>query len=112
MRTRRIFALSHATCTAPKHLHPLFRLILALGLGSPAVGQVDRAGLSGTVTDSSGRVLPQTHVIAVQNDTGLRRETTSSSSGTYDIPELPVGVYTITFDHPGFKTLPSRMLSR
>ena len=29
----------------------------------------------------------------------------SSSSGTYDIPELPVGVYTITFDHPGFKTL-------
>ena len=29
----------------------------------------------------------------------------SSSSGTYDIPELPVGVYTITFDHIGFKTL-------
>jgi hypothetical protein len=67
--------------------------------------QVDRAALVGTVTDSSGRVLPQAHVTAVQNSTGLRRETTSSSSGTYDIPELQVGVYTITFQHEGFKSL-------
>ena len=27
------------------------------------------------------------------------------SSGTYDIPELPVGIYTITFEHEGFKSL-------
>jgi len=70
-----------------------------------SLAQVDRAGLNGTVTDPSGRVLPQTHVAAVQNDTGLRRETTSSSSGTYVIPELPVGVYTVTFTHDGFKAL-------
>jgi hypothetical protein len=69
------------------------------------VAQVDRAGLNGTVTDSSGRVLPRTHVTAVHNATGLRRETTSSTSGTYDIPELPVGVYTITFEHEDFKSL-------
>ena len=74
-------------------------------LASQGFAQIDRAGLNGTVTDSSGRVLPQTHVTAVHNATGLRRETTSSSSGTYDIPELPVGVYTITFDHEGFKPL-------
>src|ERR1700744_1078532 len=71
----------------------------------PGFAQVDRAGLNGTVTDSSGRVLPRTHVSAVHNATGLRRETTSSSSGTYDIPELPVGVYTITFEHEDFKSL-------
>ncbi len=70
---------------------------------SPA--QVDRAGLNGTVTDPSGRVLPQTHITAVQDATGLRRETTSSASGTYDIPELPLGNYTITFEHDGFKSL-------
>ncbi|MGB8011795.1 MAG: TonB-dependent receptor [Terriglobales bacterium] len=57
------------------------------------------------MTDPSGRVLPQAHITAVQGATGLRRETTSSSSGTYDIPELPVGVYTITFEHEGFKSL-------
>ncbi len=85
----------------------LFALVTTLIFSSwcSAPCQIDRAGLNGTVTDSSGRVLPQTHVIAVHNATGLRRETMTSSRGTYDIPELPVGVYTITFDHPGFKTL-------
>jgi hypothetical protein len=66
---------------------------------------VDRAGLNGTVSDPSGRVLPGTQVTAVKSDTGLKRETTSSPKGTYDIPELPVGVYTVTFTHEGFKTL-------
>jgi len=80
-------------------------LATALCLASAALGQMDRAGLNGTVTDPSGRALPQTHIIAVQNDTGLRRETTSSASGTYDLPELPIGVYTVSFSHEGFKTL-------
>ena len=70
-----------------------------------AVAQVDRAGLNGTITDPSGRVVPGVHVVAEMPDTGLRRETVSSSAGSYDIPELPVGSYTITFDYPGFKTL-------
>jgi hypothetical protein len=78
-------------------------VILCLVCSSPA--QVDRAGLNGTVTDSSGRVLPQAHVTAVHDATGLRRAATSSPTGTYDIPELPVGVYTITFEHEGFKAL-------
>ena len=81
----------------------LVSVILCLVYSS--VAQVDRAGLSGTVTDSSGRVLPQTKVTAVQISTGLKRETGSSTEGTYDIPELPVGNYTITFEHAGFKPL-------
>ena len=84
----------------------LFCLVcVILCLVSQSLAQVDRAGLNGTVTDPSGRVLPQTHVTAVQDATGLRREATSSSSGTYDIPELPIGAYTITFSHQGFKAL-------
>ena len=74
-------------------------------LASLAAAQVDRAGLNGTVTDPSGRVLPQTHITAVHDATGLHRQATSSSTGTYDIPELPVGVYTVTFTHEGFKAL-------
>ena len=70
-----------------------------------AYAQVDRAGLTGTVTDISGKVVPGVHVAAEMPEIGLRRETLSSSSGAYDIPELPVGVYTITFAHTGFKTL-------
>ena len=70
-----------------------------------AVAQVDRAGLNGTITDPSGKVVPDVHVVAEMPDTGLRRETVSSPTGSYDIPELPVGNYTITFDHSGFKTV-------
>ena len=83
---------------------PIFSLVcIVLCVASQSSAQVDRAGLNGTVTDPSGRVLPQTHVIAVQDATGLRREAISASSGTYDIPELPIGAYTITFSHEGFR---------
>ena len=80
----------------------------ALLMMSPLIqpfAQVDRSGLSGTVTDASGRLLPAAHITAVENSTQLQRETESSSNGSYVIPELPVGVYTIIVAHPGFRTL-------
>src|ERR1700757_2852017 len=83
----------------------LFLAGLVLFLSTNLLAQTDRAGLSGTVTDPSGRVLPQTNVTAVQASTGLQRKTTSSATGTYDIPELPIGTYTVTFERDGFKTL-------
>ena len=78
-------------------------VVLSLVCSSPA--QVDRTGLTGTVMDPSGSVLPQTHITVVHDATGLRRETISSSSGTYDIAELPVGVYMVTFAHDGFQAI-------
>ncbi len=80
-------------------------LVIILCFVFPSAAQVDRAALSGIVTDPSGSVLPQTHVTAVQMATGLERDTVSSSTGRYDIPELPVGTYTITFEHQGFKSV-------
>jgi len=79
--------------------------ILLLAFATPGVAQVDRSGLTGTVTDPSGGLLPQTRITAVENSTQLRREGVSDAAGRYEIPELSVGTYTITFDHPGFKTL-------
>ena len=67
--------------------------------------QVDRSGLTGTVTDVSGSLLPQAHITVVENATGLRRETISNASGNYSVPELPVGIYTITIEHQGFKKM-------
>ena len=86
-------------------IRALFLSGTVLSLSVCSLAQVDRAGLSGTVTDPSGRFLPQTQITAVQISTGLKRETKSSVEGTYDIPELPVGNYTITFEHEGFKSL-------
>src|ERR1700739_3113913 len=77
--------------------------LISFSLVSTGFAQVDRSALSGTVIDPSGRVVPQTHVTAQKGDSGFRREATTSSTRTYDIPELPVGVYTIIFEHEGFK---------
>ncbi len=100
-------------CEARMRLIHCFRSTYLCGIAAllfsclpiPGFTQVDRAGLNGTVTDSSGRVLPQTHVTAVEDATGLRRETVSDASGSYSIPELPVGIYTVTFEHQGFTKL-------
>ncbi|HTD24620.1 MAG TPA: carboxypeptidase regulatory-like domain-containing protein [Terriglobales bacterium] len=85
--------------------HQAATFLLVLLLGSLAQGQIDRAGLNGTVTDPSGRTLPNVHITALRNDTGLRREAVSSANGSYDIPELPVGAYSVTFAHYGFEIL-------
>ncbi len=76
-----------------------------LFLAGTSYAQVDRSGLNGTATDASGRLLPQTHITVVQNQTQMRRETVSRSNGSYSLSELPVGAYTITFEHDGFKSL-------
>ena len=69
----------------------------------PAFAQVDHASLSGTVTDSSGGLVPGASVETVSMETGLRRQTLTSSSGTYQIPGLPIGTYTLTVSKAGFR---------
>ncbi|HTV83317.1 MAG TPA: TonB-dependent receptor [Acidobacteriaceae bacterium] len=76
-----------------------------LFLAGVGFAQVDRSGLSGTVTDASGGRLPQARITAVENATALLRETVSDAGGNYTLPELPVGVYTVTFEHQGFRKL-------
>ena len=66
---------------------------------------MDRSGLTGTVTDPSGRLLGQTHITVVENSTQSQREGLSDNNGRYEIAELPVGRYSVKFDHPGFQTL-------
>ena len=78
---------------------------LLIGVATVGLAQVGRSALTGTTSDSSGRLLGGTHITAVQTDTDLRRETTSDAKGNYEIPELPVGAYAITFEHSGFKRI-------
>jgi len=83
-------------------LNPVFILALVIGTVSVSSAQVDRAGLNGTVLDASGKALPGAKITALQTATGLYRETVSSSSGRYDIPELPIGSYRLSYTAPGF----------
>ncbi len=67
--------------------------------------QVDRATLSGLVSDASGSVVPAVRIEVVLEATGLRREAISSDSGLYLLPGLPIGSYTVTASRDGFKTV-------
>ena len=70
---------------------------------SACLAQIDRAGLNGTVRDAAGRRLAGAQVEVVSVDTGLARAAVSSGSGTYDVPELPIGVYRVRCNAPGFE---------
>lgn len=78
-------------------------LFLTAGLPSPAWAQAV-GEIVGIVTDPSGAVVPSAKVTAVQEGTGFTRSTVSGASGTYTIPNLVVGTYTVTAEVGGFKT--------
>jgi Carboxypeptidase regulatory-like domain/TonB dependent receptor len=80
----------------------LIFLLFHLGVSQ---AQVDRADLNGTVTDAAGQPIPGVNVVAVQESTGLKRSAISSAEGAYDIPQLPVGTYSVTFSQSGFAPL-------
>jgi hypothetical protein len=87
---------------------PLSAIVIALNLSffsTRSHAQIDRSSLSGTVTDSAGKLLADTHIAVVENSTQAERDGLSNDSGRYEIPELPVGRYTVTFSHAGFKSV-------
>ena len=72
-------------------------------LGVRGIAQVDRAGLAGTVKDTANRNISAATVMATQLATGQRFKTVTSASGIYDLPELPIGAYRVTYSAQGFQ---------
>ena len=61
-------------------------------------------GVLGTVTDSSGAVVPAAQVKLVSIETGLTRSVVGKANGEYGFSDLPPGTYQLTFTHDGFDT--------
>lgn len=79
--------------------------LIAILSAAAATAQVDRAALTGTVTDNSGAGVPAALISAESITTGLRRETATSGTGSYQMPGLPVGAYRVTISKDGFGTV-------
>ena len=62
------------------------------------------AQISGTVRDQSGAVLPGVEITATQTQTGVVRTSVSNETGSYVLPNLPIGPYRIEAALPGFRT--------
>ncbi|MGA7106721.1 MAG: TonB-dependent receptor [Terracidiphilus sp.] len=61
------------------------------------------AGITGTVTDSSGAVVADARVTITNEGTASAERTTTSSVGTYSFRGLTPGKYTVAVDARGFK---------
>lgn len=78
--------------------------LLAMLLAAPAFAQRTAASIRGTVTDSTGGVLPGATVTVTNEDTGLARTTVTNGEGVYAVSQLPVGRYKVDAELSGFKT--------
>jgi hypothetical protein len=79
--------------------------LLCLLCATPAAAQLaSQTALVGTVTDSSGSVLPGASVVAVNAGTRDTYEATTNGEGYYNIQFVRTGTYEITVSVTGFQT--------
>jgi hypothetical protein len=62
------------------------------------------SGMSGTVTDATGAVVPDAKITITNSETGVSRIAQTSSAGDYRLTDLNPGAYTVTVEKSGFKT--------
>jgi hypothetical protein len=82
----------------------LFALTAFLAGSVPGSAQTFRGGINGTVTDSSGAVVPGAKVTATEGATSAASDTVSSGAGEFSFNDLPLGTYHIKIEASGFQT--------
>jgi hypothetical protein len=82
--------------------------VLIASLGAKSFAQSVRGSIAGSVTDASGASISGAIVTAVDEASGGRSATKSTSAGIYRFPDMPIGRYTITVSAPGFQTVASK----
>jgi Carboxypeptidase regulatory-like domain/TonB dependent receptor len=84
-------------------------VVIAAALFLPALASAQEAAISGTVSDTTGGVLPGVVIRAVHVATGNSFEAVTDGGGAFRIP-VRVGVYEITAELSGFSTVTRRGL--
>jgi hypothetical protein len=80
----------------------LVALALALAAFMPAAHAQENATVTGTITDSSGAVVPNATVVLTNTATGVSRQVTSNSVGAYRFPNVGIGTYDLVVTASGF----------
>lgn len=68
-----------------------------------AQSQAIDAEIDGTVADTNSSVIANASLTAINVETGAKRSTTSSQDGSFRLPLLSLGVYSVVVESPGFK---------
>jgi hypothetical protein len=80
-----------------------FLIVLCLTISHGTFSQTSTSRITGTVKDANGAVVPGATVTAKNESTGAVNTQTTTDSGLYAFPSLPVGAYTVTVEKQGFK---------
>jgi hypothetical protein len=67
-----------------------------------AYAQYENGSVVGTIRDASGATIPNASVTVTNTATSISEKTKTNATGDYDVPQVRVGVYTITASAPGF----------
>ena len=82
----------------------LFCMAAMVAVAPLAVGQdVQSATVVGTISDTTGAVVPNASVTLTNTATNVSAHVTTNSEGAYYIPFQPAGTYSLTIDAAGFK---------
>ena len=83
----------------------LFLVLATIVAASPAFAQGGSTStIAGTVTDTSGAVVPGADIVVKSVTTGTVYNAVSGSDGSFTIPAVPPGTYSVTVTLMGFKT--------
>src|SRR5215469_14948916 len=78
---------------------------LAVGLLSiNSWPQTQLGTVSGTISDTTGAVLPGVRVTVSSPATGLKRDATTDLTGQYHLAGLPIGTYVVRLEKEGFRS--------
>ena len=82
-----------------------FRILISLVLSSAwLLAQTTSTEVLGTISDSSGAVVPGAKVTLVRTQTGEKRTAVSDGNGNYSFPLIEIGDYTVSVEMQGFKS--------
>jgi len=80
-------------------------LLLGLLVSLQCAPQNITGTILGSVTDSTGAVIPAAKVVITNTDTGQSNETATDTVGRYEVPLLKPGRYSVSVSATGFQTL-------
>lgn len=83
----------------------LYGCLLQLSFVGLLRAQVNRATITGTVTDASKAVMAGVQITARNVDTDVETTSVTNPDGIYLVPNLPPGAYALTFRKDGFKEM-------
>jgi hypothetical protein len=84
---------------------PWLLTVVLLGVCVSGWAQIPTASIVGTVTDSTGAVIPKAKVTVANSAKAFTREFASNTAGEYAAISIPLGDYTITAEASGFQKL-------